>query len=114
MWQYNNTNELYHFGILGMKWGHHKARLAEYDKEYEKGTNKILNTSKSSKETNRRLTRLTNRLDKKYADSIKYREVRQQRVNKIKKTAGYAAGAAVVAAYVGVKLMKVIEAASKY
>ena len=21
MWQYNNTNELYHFGIKGQKWG---------------------------------------------------------------------------------------------
>jgi len=97
MWKYNDTDELYHYGVLGMKWHHHKSRLKEYDKKYEEGANKILNTSKNMSEVNRRLTKLNNQLNKEYADSIEYGKKRAKRLSIMKKSAKIIGGTALVA-----------------
>ena len=52
MWQYQRTDELYHHGVLGMRWGHRKAQ-----------------TSSSSGGVKRK--RMSNRAYKKYKSSSK-------------------------------------------
>ena len=48
MWQYQNTDELYHYGIPGIRWGHRKAeyeRIGDYElvpEDYVKRENRYI------------------------------------------------------------------------
>ena len=60
MWEYNNTDELYHYGILGMKWG------VRHDK-------------KSSSKPRKRKRKVNN-----YSDDVKeYRQIKKKKVSQM-------------------------------
>lgn len=59
MWEYNNTDELYHYGVLGMRWGRRKARYTS--KDYRRTKN--LRKKKVSQMSNKELQEVNKRME---------------------------------------------------
>ena len=56
MWKYNNADELYHYGVLGMRWGKRKTRMSQDAKEA-----KSIKKKKVSEMSNAELRKLNER-----------------------------------------------------
>lgn len=64
MWQYNN--ELYHYGVLGMRWRHHNTigGLQRIASQQNKSKRKLDLVTRKSEQTNKNIDKLTNKLQK--------------------------------------------------
>lgn len=85
MWEYNNLEELYHHGILGMKWGRRKSKYTS--KDYRRG--KALKKKKLNQLSNKELTELNKRMDleNRYKDNMGRRNVGKQAIKAFTATA---------------------------
>lgn len=86
MWKYNDTDELYHYGVLGMKWRYHRAAKKGIDytykshgqKKYEKKINKLQNKKQTA--------RIQKKIDKATKKLQLYQERDKNRAEYAKKT----------------------------
>ena len=93
----NYDDFLQHYGVLGMKWGHRKARSKVSSNKKPKSTKNTTTSKPKPKPTKKRLSdaelrAVINRmrLEREYAD-LKYRSSSRAKVENVVKTVGTAA-----------------------
>ena len=93
----NYDDFLQHYGVLGMKWGHRKARSTSSSNKKPKSTKNTTTSKPKPKQTQRELSdeelrAVINRmrLEREYAD-LQYRASSRAKVENVVKTVGTAA-----------------------
>ena len=93
----NYDDFLQHYGVLGMKWGHRKARSTSSSNKKPKSTKNTTTSKPKPKQTQKELSdeelrAVINRmrLEREYAD-LKYRSSSRAKVENVVKTVGTAA-----------------------
>ena len=93
----NYDDFLQHYGVLGMKWGHRKARSTSSSNKKPKSTKNTTTSKPKPKPTQKRLSdaelrAVVNRmrLEREYAD-LQYRASSRAKVENVVKTVGTAA-----------------------
>lgn len=56
MWQYNYSPELYHYGVMGMRWGHRKQRPVSMVRTFGQGITNLKNADKKRMLSNSKST----------------------------------------------------------
>ena len=77
MWQYNYSNELYHYGVLGMRWGVRKSRYYNED-----GSLNERGKKKQEKELNRK-RKSKSYTDNQSADSVRAKKIKEKKLDEM-------------------------------